>query len=93
MTNPNEMSPRELREWAKGNTSFGQYGSAVDHERYKQPVNPKSRGRCWCCKRRATHLGMANGVALITGCEILVTRWVKHGPGVTVSKRPSEKQP
>lgn len=41
-------------------------------------VNPRSRRRCWCgCKRRATHKGFADGVALTTGCEVYVRRWLR----------------
>lgn len=56
------------------------WGNALLHKRTMQPVEPSSRRRCHCgCKRRATHLGMANGVTLITGCELLIRRWVKQG--------------
>lgn len=37
----------------------------------------KSRLRCECCKRRATHYGAADGAAMIIGCELKVRRWVK----------------
>ncbi len=82
MNNPNDMSPRQLKAWASGNDSFGQWGSAVEHERYKDKVLPRSRRQCHCCKRRATHVGKANGVALITGCEMLITKWVNKRPTV-----------
>lgn len=60
--------------------SFGQYGSATEHQRYMQKINPQSRRRCSCgCKNRATHLGMANGVCLTTGCELSIRRWVRDG--------------
>jgi hypothetical protein len=36
-----------------------------------------SRRRCSCCNRRATHMGMGDGVGLTTGCEWLIRRWVK----------------
>jgi hypothetical protein len=50
------------------------------HPRYCKP-NPKGRRRCWYCKQqghlvRASHVGMANGVALTGGCEFHVMRWV-----------------
>lgn len=86
MANPNDMTPEQLEAWAKGNDSYGQWGSAHKHERTKALVNPRSRRRCSCCKRRATHVGKANGVALITGCEMLVTRWVKQGPAALANK-------
>jgi hypothetical protein len=60
--------------------SFGKCGSAIDHKRYMEPVISTSRRRCSCgCKNRATHLGMANGVALTSGCELYVRRWVRDG--------------
>lgn len=42
------------------------------------PVPPRSRRRCNCgCNRRATHLGRANGVGMLTGCQLSVARWVR----------------
>ena len=63
-----------------GTTEWGQRGSSLDHVRYFEPVDPKSRRRCHCgCKRRATHRGMANGICLTSGCELSMARWVKTG--------------
>lgn len=60
-----------------GTDGWGQVGS-VEHVRYAQAAPSTSRRRCPCgCKRRATHLGMANGVALVNACELAVRRWVK----------------
>lgn len=60
--------------------SFGKYGSATGHKRYMEPIDSKSRRRCTCgCKKRSTHIGMANGVGLTTGCELSVRRWVRDG--------------
>lgn len=62
-----------------GTEGWGRIGS-VDHVRYAEPVQPKSRRRCHCgCKRRATHHGMANGMALTTACELAIRRWIKTG--------------
>lgn len=59
---------------------FGQWGSSERHKRYDQKAETKSRRRCHCgCKRRATHLGMANGVCLMMGCQLSVKRWVRDG--------------
>ncbi len=59
--------------------TWGQHGRADGH-RYMEPVNPKSRRMCRCgCKKRATHLGMSNGVSLAIGCELSIRRWVKFG--------------
>jgi hypothetical protein len=75
----NKMAPSELRAALKGGTeAWGQWSSAESHVRYSQSAPPKSRRRCLCgCKRGATHLGMANGVALMSGCELVVARWVR----------------
>lgn len=63
-----------------GTDGWGQYGSAADHVRYAEPAPSHSRRRCSCgCKRRASHIGMANGVALASACEIAIRRWVKTG--------------
>lgn len=43
-------------------------------------ARPTSRRRCSCgCKGRATHVGLGDGVALLSGCELLVRRWVRGG--------------
>jgi hypothetical protein len=60
--------------------SWGQRGSAQEHQRYMTKVRPTSRRRCYCgCDRRATHVGMANGIALTRACELGIRRWVKTG--------------
>ena len=61
-----------------GTEEWQRRGSAFEHHRYSEPVPSKSRRRCSCCKRRATHMGRANGVTLITGCEMRVARWVRN---------------
>jgi len=34
--------------------------------------------RCRCgCKRRATHIGLADGFGMMSGCELTVRRWVR----------------
>lgn len=56
------------------------WGSASEHTRFMVKAPSKSRQRCGCgCKQRATHVGMANGVALTSGCELRVRRWVRDG--------------
>lgn len=77
----NNLSPAALAAAMRGGTeTWGQWGSSEKHTRYAQPIDTKSRRRCWCgCKRRATHVGMANGVALTSACELGITRWVKTG--------------
>lgn len=55
------------------------WGSALQHARSLVPiVGRKGRLRCTCgCKRPSTHHGMANRVALMSGCELSVRRWVR----------------
>lgn len=79
MTDLNKLSPSALAAAMRGGTQeWGLHGSAIDHVRYAEPVPAKSRRRCHCgCKRRATHNGMANGVALTDGCELAMARWVR----------------
>lgn len=61
-----------------GTAGWGRVGSAGEHTRYLQPI--KSRRKCYCgCNGRKTHAGMANGVALMSGCELRVRRWVRDG--------------
>ena len=52
------------------------WGSAEHHLRETRPA-PNRRKRCRCgCRGAATHLGVANGVVLRSGCEWTVRRWV-----------------
>lgn len=69
--------------------SFGQWGSATDHNRYMQAGDPKWRRRCNCgCKKVGKFIGMANGVGLTTGCEMYIRRWVRDGiKASSVAKR------
>lgn len=56
------------------------YGSATEHRRYMESLDSGSRRRCHCgCKKRAVFRGVANGVALTTGCDLYVRRWVRDG--------------
>ena len=74
----NDLSPSALSAAMRGGTAgWGQHGS-VEHVRYAQPTPARSRRRCQCgCQTRATQVGMANGVALMCGCELAVARWIK----------------
>jgi hypothetical protein len=57
----------------------GFLGSACDHPRYVEPYVRGRKVRRLCadgCKNRVTHKGMANGVALMDGCEFHVRMWV-----------------
>ncbi len=82
MTKLKELSPAALRAAMQGGTeSWGEWGSAVDHLRYAEPIGKTRNWRkCYCgCGKRQTHRGMANGVALAWGCQLSVMRWVKNG--------------
>lgn len=83
MTDLNKLHKNALSAAMRGGTAgWGQVGSAKEHVRYSQPV-PKKPGRkkkCHCgCGGPKTHLCMANGVCLGSGCELSVARWVKTG--------------
>lgn len=57
------------------------WGSAEHHKRVMVPM--RSRRRCRQCDinvspHRATHVGQANGVALMSGCEWSVRLWVNE---------------
>lgn len=73
----NELSAAALSAAMRGGTEgWGEWGSAEQHIRYVEPINPRRRIRCHCgCKRRATHQGWANGISLIDGCELSIRRW------------------
>lgn len=81
MPDLNKLPPAALSAAMRGGTAgWGQWGSVADHVRYAQPVRPASRRKCRCgCDKRATHLGMANGVAMATGCQLGIQRWIKTG--------------
>jgi len=80
MADLSKMTPAARSAAMRGGTDgWGQVGS-VDDVRYAEPVPSTSRRRCKCgCKRRATHYGMAKGMALTTACELAVRRWIKTG--------------
>lgn len=78
----NDLSPAALKAAMTGGTAgWGVHGSSRSHVRYSEPF-PKQewrrRGKCHCgCGKKETHLGMANGVSLMSGCELSVARWVR----------------
>lgn len=54
--------------------------ASVHGKRAMWPVPSTARRRCGCgCKKRATHFGGNNGIALMRGCELYVRRWVRDG--------------
>lgn len=92
MPDLSKMPPAELKAAMQGGTeAWGQWGSAADHVRYTRELPASARRRCTCgCKRRRTHAGMANGVALTSGCELSVARWVKDPFWDIRRQRPAE---
>jgi hypothetical protein len=55
------------------------FGSA-DGSRSMVAIGSRSRSRCDCgCDARATHVGLGDGCALMSGCEMEVRRWVRDG--------------
>jgi len=75
----NNLSPAARSAAMRGGTAgWGQIGGLEGQVRYVEPLPANARRRCSCgCERRATHQGMANGVALTAGCELSVRRWAK----------------
>lgn len=52
--------------------------NALTDPRTSVPTQSRSRRRCYCgCGQRASHMGQANGVTMMMGCELSVARWVK----------------
>lgn len=81
MVDLNSLSPQARSAAMRGGVDgWGQWGSSSEHVRYMEAKPAKARRHCHCgCKRRATHYGCANGVTLISGCELRVRRWVREG--------------
>ena len=68
------------------NKSRGRVGSVATGCRTStlMPGRYRSRRRCYCgcgCGGggKATHTGRADGVTLVTGCELSMQRWVRTG--------------
>ncbi len=75
----NTLSKSALQAAMRGGVEgWGQDGDEDSHVRYAELLPTRSRKRCRCgCARRATHFGMANGVALRSGCQLSIMRWEK----------------
>ncbi|HEY5819233.1 MAG TPA: hypothetical protein VIU14_12700 [Mesorhizobium sp.] len=55
-------------------------GDTTQYKRTMRAAMPWSRLVCRCgCDRRATHLGLADGFGMMSGCELTVRRWVRDG--------------
>jgi hypothetical protein len=81
MVDLNKLPPAALDAAMRGGTeSWGQRGSVTDHVLYMEQADPKAKRwrMCRCgCRKRARYLAMANGVALASGCELKIRRWIK----------------
>jgi hypothetical protein len=74
-------SPAALKAALHGGTAgWGELASAERNVRYCDPIADRRRARkCGCgCGKRAAHTGKANGIALMSGCELYVRRWVRN---------------
>jgi hypothetical protein len=78
------MTARRTQAILSSPGDWGVYANAGEHQRYMERVEDL-RSRCAYCpkpevgmKPRATHLGMCNGLALMSGCEWHVRKWVKE---------------
>lgn len=69
-------------------------GNAYTDPRGINPIRSTARIRCHCgCKTRATHVGTANGIAMMMGCELSVRRWVKQGPIASIRTAQRNRTP
>lgn len=63
-----------------GMDDWGRIGGLAEHLRYMEPrpQRPGRKPKCSCgCGTPKTHAGLANGVCLVSGCELFIRRWVK----------------
>lgn len=68
------------------------YGNAIIHNRTMSELSKKSRRKCRCgCNNRATHIGMANYIALTLGCEFYIRLWVRDGIAANARMRALKK--
>lgn len=82
MASPADEPPFNSRETRARLASPGGWGTWGSHDltRYALPITDgrRRRGRCGDdCPNRRTHYGAANGVVLMSGCELHVARWVR----------------
>jgi hypothetical protein len=71
------VSDEEVAALLESPGGWGRNGDSMKHRRYSLPSS--TRRRCGCCKKRATHVGCCNGVALMSGCEKRVQGWIVEG--------------
>lgn len=52
--------------------------ASLERHTDRKMIAVKSRRKCHCgCGSRVTHSGTVNGIAMTTGCELHIRRWVK----------------
>lgn len=71
------LSPGALDAAMRGGTDgWGEWGSMEVHIPYLEKY--KSRRKCSCgCGQRVTHMVLANGVGMGTGCELKMRRFIR----------------
>jgi len=81
MVDLNKLNKPALSAAMRGGTEgWGEMGSSTMNVRYIDLAPSMARRRCHCgCDGRATHRGLANGVCLVSGCQMAILRWVKTG--------------
>ena len=58
----------------------GTRSGRADGHRAMIATRPTSRRRCSCgCGQRSTHVGLGDGLGMMSGCEMRVRRWVRDG--------------
>lgn len=85
---------RETKARLESDGGWGQVGAST-MARYMKPfrVGPHGKGRrkCHCgCGGWTTHTGLANGVALTSGCEWFIRRWIRDGDAAFMREVPHE---
>lgn len=86
---------KEQQAKASSPGGWGTHGS-VEMQRYSKRITGRGgRGRCCAkgCDKRASHLGMANGLALCSCCEWHVNVWVKDGYEAILTHQPKSGEP
>ncbi len=83
MNSLDKLSPAALKAaMTTGTVGWAQWGSAQHHAMYVEPLSYPTRRMCRCgCHKRMTHKACANGMALATGCEMEVRRFVRQYGG------------
>ena len=80
MVDLNQLAASALKAALLGGTDEWGRAASIRDVRYSEayPKGYRRRRMCRCgCGKRSTHMGMAKGVALYSGCELTVARWVR----------------